>query len=45
MGVCGDNLKCDKLVGDLGFDAAVNYKDANFRDNLKGDPRWCGCIF
>ena len=35
VGVCGDNLKCDKLVGDLGFDAAVNYKDGNFRDNLK----------
>ncbi len=28
-------MKCDKLVDDLGFDAAVNYKDANFRDNLK----------
>ena len=35
VGVCGDNFKCDKLVGDLGFDAAVNYKDGNFRDNLK----------
>ena len=35
VGVCGDNFKCDKLVDDLGFDAAVNYKDANFRDNLK----------
>ena len=35
VGVCGDDSKCDKLVEELGFDAAVNYKDANFRDSLK----------
>ncbi len=35
VGVCGDDSKCDKLVKELGFDAAVNYKDANFRDSLK----------
>jgi len=35
VGVCGDDSKCDKLVEELGFDEAVNYKDANFRDSLK----------
>ena len=30
-----DRDKCEKLINDLGFDAAVNYKDANFRQNLK----------
>ena len=35
VGVCGSDEKCNKLIGDLGFDAAVNYKDANFRQNLK----------
>ena len=35
VGVCGDDAKCDKLVNDLGFDVAVNYKDPNFRDSLK----------
>ena len=41
VGVCGSDEKCKKLTEDLGFDAAVNYKDANFRQNLKGCyPRW-----
>tara|TARA_Y100000994_G_scaffold169696_1_gene139710 strand:+ start:1759 stop:2754 length:996 start_codon:yes stop_codon:yes gene_type:complete len=35
VGVCGSDEKCKKLIEDLGFDAAVNYKDANFRQNLK----------
>ena len=35
IGVCGSDEKCEKLTNDLGFDAAVNYKDANFRQNLK----------
>ena len=35
VGVCGDDSKCDKLVKELGFDAAVNYRVANFRDSLK----------
>ena len=35
IGVCGSDDKCEKLINDLGFDAAVNYKDANFRQNLK----------
>jgi len=35
VGVCGSDEKCKKLTEDLGFDAAVYYKDANFRQNLK----------
>lgn len=35
VGVCGDNAKSKVLTGDLGFDLAVNYKDANFRQSLK----------
>ena len=35
VGVCGNNAKCDVLTSDLSFDAAVNYKDANFRQSLK----------
>ena len=35
VGVCGSDEKCKKLTDDLGFDEAVNYKDANFRQNLK----------
>lgn len=34
-GVCGSDAKCAVLTSDLGFDAAVNYKDANFRQSLK----------
>ena len=35
VGVCGSDAKCDTLVSDLGFTAAVNYKDGGFRDQLK----------
>ena len=35
VGVCGSDAKGDLLVRDLGFDAAVNYKDGGFRDALK----------
>ena len=35
VGVCGSDAKCGVLTSDLGFDAAVNYKDANFRQSLK----------
>ena len=35
VGVSGSDNKCTKLTEDLGFDAAVNYKDSNFRQNLK----------
>lgn len=35
IGVCGNDDKCNILIEELGFDAALNYKDANFRQNLK----------
>lgn len=35
VGVCGDDAKAKVLTQDLGFDAVVNYKDANFRQSLK----------
>lgn len=35
VGVCGSDLKCDTLTRDLGFDAAVNYREDNFREALK----------
>jgi NADPH-dependent curcumin reductase CurA len=35
VGVAGSQTKCDVLVRELGFDAAVNYKDGGFRDAFK----------
>jgi len=35
IGVCGNDDKCNILIEELGFDAALNYKDANFRQSLK----------
>ena len=35
VGVCGSDAKGELLVSDLGFDAAVNYKDKDFRRLLK----------
>ncbi len=35
VGVCGDDAKANVLTSDLGFDVAVNYKDANYRQSLK----------
>ncbi len=35
VGVCGGDDKCRVLTEDLGFDAAVNYRDGNFRQSLK----------
>lgn len=35
VGVCGSDAKGEVLVSELGFDAAVNYKDENFRQTLK----------
>jgi len=35
VGVCGSEEKGRVLTEKLGFDAAVNYKDANYRDALK----------
>ncbi len=35
VGIAGSDEKCARLVDELGFDAAVNYKEDNFRQNLK----------
>ena len=35
IGISGNDDKCNMLKDKLGFDAALNYKDANFRQNLK----------
>lgn len=35
VGVAGSGEKCRMVVDELGFDAAVNYKDASFRDSFK----------
>lgn len=35
VGVCGSDDKCGVLTQRLGFDAAVNYHDANYRQSLK----------
>lgn len=35
VGVAGSEEKCRSLLGDLGFDAAVNYKSPTFRDDFK----------
>jgi NADPH-dependent curcumin reductase CurA len=35
VGVCGSDAKGAVLVTELGFDAAVNYKDDGFRQSLK----------
>ena len=36
VGVAGSEAKCDRLVNELGFDDAVNYKDDGFRAAAKG---------
>lgn len=35
IGVAGSDVKCRLLVDELGFDAAVNYRAADFRDAFK----------
>ena len=35
VGVCGSDEKGRVLTGQLGFDAVANYKDPNYRDQLK----------
>ena len=34
IGISGSDVKCEMLKTTLGFDEALNYKDANFRKNL-----------
>jgi hypothetical protein len=35
VGIAGGREKCAWLTGELGFDAAINYKDADWRDQLR----------
>lgn len=35
IGVAGSDDKCARLTGELGFDAAVNYREDGFRDAFK----------
>lgn len=35
VGVAGSNAKCQSLIDELGFDAAVNYKSDDFRNEFK----------
>ncbi len=35
VGVAGSDAKCNLLVDELGFDAAINYKDPDFRSAFK----------
>lgn len=35
VGIAGSHQKCDDLVENFGFDAALNYRDGNFRQALK----------
>jgi NADPH-dependent curcumin reductase CurA len=35
VGIAGSDEKCAWLTGELGFDAAVNYKQPDFRDRLR----------
>ncbi len=35
VGIAGSDAKCARLIDELGFDTAVNYKEDNFRQTLK----------
>lgn len=35
VGIAGSDEKCARLVDELGFDAAVNHRDRDFRDRFK----------
>lgn len=34
IGIAGTDEKCDWIKNDLGFDAALNYKSENFKNNF-----------
>jgi len=34
VGIAGSDEKCDWVTKDLGFDAAINYKDSNWKEKL-----------
>ncbi|KGO64779.1 Alcohol dehydrogenase, C-terminal [Penicillium italicum] len=46
VGLAGSKEKCDFLVKELGFDAAVNYKDSDWRKQLKiATPEYIDVFF
>ncbi len=46
VGIAGGKAKCDHVVGELGFDACVDYKGADFRSALKGaTPKGVDVLF
>jgi NADPH-dependent curcumin reductase CurA len=46
VGLAGSKEKCDFLVKELGFDSAVNYKDADWRKQLKeATPEYIDVFF
>ncbi|KAJ5826003.1 hypothetical protein N7474_003141 [Penicillium riverlandense] len=46
VGLAGSKDKCEFLVRELGFDAAVNYKDADWRKQLKeATPEYIDVFF
>lgn len=46
VGIAGSDDKCKWLVDELGFDAALNYKDADFKQKLKeATPKFIDVFF
>jgi len=46
VGLAGSSDKCEFLVKELGFDAAINYKDPNWRKQLKeATPEYIDVFF
>lgn len=46
IGIAGSDAKCDWLIKELGFDAAINYKTQNVAKELnKAAPNGVDCYF
>jgi NADPH-dependent curcumin reductase CurA len=46
VGIAGGKVKCDYVVGELGFDACVDYKSPDFKDAFKAaTPKGIDCVF
>lgn len=46
IGIAGSQDKCEWLVNELGFDAALNYKDKDFRQKFKeATPKYIDVYF
>ncbi len=46
VGIAGGATKCDYVLGDLGFDACVDYKSPSFKADLKEAlPNGVDCLF